>query len=118
MNAQPGDVAAPLFSLLTRVGEVGEVAALPPALACIPDARLDVGLITWRPHASWVQEQTARLAVLQKRARRPWVQRVWPGDRRRKVVEDESDRQAATEEAPRLLRSFDRGLHRLLEQRP
>src|SRR5450759_1043381 len=73
--------------------------------------------ILWRPHASRVQNQTARLAVLDTRARWSRVERVRPTYRGREVVHDQADGDAP-EESPRFLQTLDRGFHRLLDQWP
>ena len=103
VDALPGDVAAPHLGSLAAVGEVDEGRALPPALACVPNTVFHMRLILGRPHASWVQDQTARLAVLAKRARRSRVEGVGPSHRGGKIVHDQADREAP-EESPRLLK--------------
>src|ERR1700674_3653820 len=117
MDALAGDVAAPHLSTLAAVGEVDEGRALPPALACVPNSVFHMRLILGRPHASRVQDQTARLAVLAKRACWSRVERVGPSHRGRKIVHDQADREAP-EESPRLLETLDGGFHRLLDQWP
>src|SRR5262249_58624648 len=96
---------------------IAEIAALPPAFACVFDASFDVRFIPWGSHTRRVQEQTTRLAVLQKRTRWPRVQRVGSSNCGWKIIENKTYGQRA-EEAPRLLQAFDRRLDGLLDQRP
>src|SRR5947207_15593128 len=65
VHTQSSHIAAPLLGLLAAIAEIHEVAALPPALASVPNAGVNVGFIPRAPHAGGVQEQTTRLAVLQ-----------------------------------------------------
>ena len=92
VHAQSSHIAAPLLGLLAAIAEVDEVAALPPALACEPNAGFNVGFIPRAPHAGGVQEQTTRLAVLQECSRRPRVQRIGARDGRRKIIENQAHR--------------------------
>src|SRR5882762_2973739 len=102
VDALPSDAAAPHFGSLAAIGEVDEGRALPPALACVPNTVFDVGFITRRPHARWIQDQTPRLAVFHEGARWTWVESVGPSYRGRKVVHDQADR-VTPEEPPRPL---------------
>src|SRR5205823_8119316 len=77
----------------------------------------DVWLIARRPHASRVQDQTARLAVLAKRPRWSRVEGIGPSYGGREVVHDQTDRETL-KESPCLFEAFDGGFHRLLDQRP
>src|SRR5579859_6618121 len=91
VDALAGDVAAPYLGSLAAVGEVDEGRALPPALACVPYPGFDVGFVLWRPNASRVQDQTARPAVLAKRACWSRVEGVGPSYRGREIVHDQAD---------------------------
>ena len=117
MDALPGDVAAPDLGSRAAVGEVDEGRALPPALACVPNTVFHMWFVTRRPHASWIQNQTPRQAVLPESTRRSGGEGVGPSHRGRKVVHDQADR-VTPEETPRLLQPFDGCLDGLLDQRP
>src|SRR5215475_7537104 len=96
------NVQAPTFGLAACILKIDERAALPKTSTCVLHKSLDLRFIPRLPHASWVQEEPAFLAVFQERARRTWVERIGAGDRGREVVEHQA-LGAALEERPRLL---------------
>ena len=117
VHAQAGDLARPVLGASLGVGEIGEGLAVAPALADVGHLVFDARLVLRRAHARGVDEDSARLRVVEERRDDRGIERVRLLDDRRHVVgHDRLDHRA--EEPPGAVEPLAHRLGGLQERRP
>ena len=87
MPTLTSDHAAPVLRLRAYIGKIDERATLPETPLDIRNEAFNVRFIARMTHASRVDQKPARLAVFEEATRRPWLQRIRSGDRRREIIQ-------------------------------
>ena len=89
VDAQTGDVAAPVPGLLPDIGQVFELAALEKALSGVGHASLHLGLVLGMTGPGRVGDEAPVLGVFQEAPGEDGMQRVGHRHRRRAIVDDQ-----------------------------
>src|SRR5690606_15208010 len=110
-------LSTPAFGEIARFCDRAQRLAGEAVIAHVRYGTLDTSLVAGLPNSGWIDDEAARLRVLEERLVDQRMERVGVLDDRFGVIRQQHAEHAA-EELPRLLAGLNRALCRLLEARP